>query len=198
MNFQLWSNPAVVRTAKLQPTGLRAAATIKRRTSRIAFALGSLLFLSGTSLVAQTAVQVGIPQGAHPQPAMPTAPKGFDTRDPRVRRALMGLGGEMFGIFAGGFFGVALAERCNKAYSCGLGYLMIGSFVGQIVGTAAFAAAAPSYSACSDKHRFLRALAGASVGAVAGVASLAVAGGAGIPVVLLAPPGMAAHALKKC
>jgi len=171
------------------------------RRSRIrtlaAFAVAANL--TSTSLAAQTLQQSAVSQISSSQVVTPAV----NVRNVRFQRTLLGVGGELAGVFAGGTLGYALAGDCNSQREfCewhGFVELLIGSVIGGVAGSAVGAAIPHGFGACSRGRRVKRAAVGSVVGAAIAFATVAVElETLALPVLVLAPPITAAYALKRC
>lgn len=168
--------------------------------TRIAYALTFTVCASSTSLTAQTLQQSGVSQQSQSQAV--TAPPALAVKIQNVRflRTLLGVGGGLAGVYAGGTLGYRLASDCN--YSCdydGFGGMLIGSFIGGVIGTAAGASIPQGFGNCTHGRRFKRAAVGSALGIALSFATVAAElESFALPVLVLAPPMTAAYALKRC
>lgn len=162
---------------------------------------GSLLIaavtVAGTSttLVAQTL----IPLAAQSHPTPPDSSAGPDPQF--LARIVPGALGGVAGAAVLGFAGYAIAGKCSgNADYCGyrsLALIIPGILVGGIVGSAAGAAAPRGRGLCTGGQRFRRALAGATLGGLAGFALMAGGGPLAFGFVVTDPIGSVVF-MRRC
>ncbi len=162
-----------------------------------AFAVAACL--TSTSLAAQQLQQSAVSQRSASQVVTPAV----NLLNVRFQRTLLGVGGELAGVFAGGTLGYALAGDCDSLREfCewhGFVEWMIGSAIGGVAGSAAGAAIPQGFGACSRGRRFKRAAVGSVIGAAIAFATMAAElESVTLAAFVLAPSMSAAYALKRC
>ena len=119
-----------------------------------------------------------------------------------LSRAVPGFAFGIVGAVAGGALGYATAGKCGRPYAdqCeyhGWGEIIVGGFLGGIVGTALGAALPPGRGYCTKGQRFIKGLGGATLGGVLTIGLLFVSAPLGLGVAATVPVG-AAVAMRKC